>query len=90
MCDLNNLTPHQKKDTLILLIDDMTAAAIDRSSQGYANFLQCRNQLLNTIDSLIQIDLKREAIAKQVAIAVNEYFTHTDKKDDLQFTLNVN
>jgi hypothetical protein len=74
MCKFSNLTPSDKRTVLISLIDDMTAAAIDRSSQGYSQFLQCRNELLKTIDGFVEADDKRNAAASDIAKKIQEYF----------------
>ena len=68
------ISPQERKSTLILLIDDMTAAALDRSGQGYTQFLQCRNQLLKTIDSYVEEELKRDALAQLMFNSINNYF----------------
>lgn len=66
--------PQEKKVVLMNLIDDMTAAAIDRSSQGYSQFLYCREQLVGTIDKYMQEDQQRIDFALNVADEVNKIF----------------
>ena len=56
------------------LIDDMTAAALDRSSQGYSQFLHCRSELIEVIDSYMKEDQLRMDFALNVAKQVNEIF----------------
>ena len=49
--------PEEKKKILMSLIDDMTAAALDRSSQGYNQFLHCRSELIEVVDSFVRDDI---------------------------------
>ena len=67
------ISPQERKTTLILLIDDMTAAALDRSGQGYTQFLQCRDQLLKTIDNYVETDLKRDALIEDILCNTEKY-----------------
>lgn len=66
--------PEHKKKILMSLIDDMTAAALDRSSQGYSQFLHCRSELIEVIDSYMKEDQMRMDFALSVAQQVNEIF----------------
>ena len=66
--------PEQKKKILMSLIDDMTAAALDRSSQGYSQFLHCRSELIEVIDTYMKEDQLRVDFALSVAKQVNEIF----------------
>jgi hypothetical protein len=68
------LCPDHKKKILMSLIDDMTAAAIDRSSQGYSQFLHCRSELIEVIDTYMEEDRQRIAFALSVAEQVNKIF----------------
>lgn len=74
MSNLTKLTPQEKKTIFIALIDDMTAAAVDRSAQGYTQFLQCRNELIRTIDSFVEADQRREDMAESISAQLNDYF----------------
>lgn len=56
------------------LIDDMAAAALDRSSQGYSQFLHCRSELIEVIDSYMREDQVRIDFALNVAKQVNDIF----------------
>lgn len=67
-------TPEEKKIALLQVIDDMTAAAIDRSSQGYSQFLQYRNDLIALIDSYAKEDESRTEFAKCVSSKLDEFF----------------
>ena len=66
--------PEHKKKILMSLIDDMTAAALDRSSQGYSQFLHCRSELIEVIDTYMKEDQMRVDFALNVAKQVNEIF----------------
>ena len=74
MYNFASQNPHEKKMILISLIDDMTAAAVDRSGQGYSQFLQCRSELLKTIDAYIEVDIKRDALAESISHNISQYF----------------
>lgn len=52
-------SPENKKVILMSLIDDMTASAIDRSTQGHLQFLQLRTQLIETIDQYAKEERKQ-------------------------------
>ena len=52
-------TPAQKKQALMNLIDDMTASALDRTSQGYSQFLHYRGELIALVDSYMEEDRMR-------------------------------
>ena len=56
------------------LIDDMTAAALDRSSQGYSQFLQCRSELIEVIDQYMEEDRERIEFALNIVDQVNKIF----------------
>ena len=66
--------PEQKKQTLMQLIDDMTAAAIDHSSHGYTMFLQCRQQLVRQIDEYMKEDQERIDFAVNISNSLNKIF----------------
>ena len=68
------ITPEERKQELMQLIDDMTASAIDRSSQGYTQFLHYRNQLIRVIDTHAEEDRKRVEFARVIATKIDEYF----------------
>lgn len=57
-------SPESKKVILMSLIDDMTAAAIDRSTQGHLQFLQLRTQLIEMIDQYAKEDRERITAVK--------------------------
>lgn len=44
------MSPDQKKQALISLIDNMTACARDTSIQSYQMFLDYRKQIIDTLD----------------------------------------
>lgn len=71
---MNIISPEHKKKVLMSLIDDMTAAAVDRSSQGYNQFLQCRSELIETIDKYMEEDRKRIEFALNIVQQVNKIF----------------
>lgn len=48
------------------MIDDMTAAAVDKSSQGYQQFLYCRTVLIETIDKYLEEDKKRLDLTQSI------------------------
>lgn len=56
------------------LIDDMTAAALDRSSQGYSQFLHCRSELIAIIDSYMREDQMRIDFARDFQFKLNQIF----------------
>ena len=66
--------PAEKKKILMSLIDDMTAAALDRSSQGYTQFLEIRSKLIEIIDSFVKEDKARMCFAIHVAQQIEEIF----------------
>lgn len=66
--------PDEKKKILMSLIDDMTAAALDRSSQGYSQFLHCRSELIEVIDTFVKEDRARIHFAMNVAQQIEEIF----------------
>ena len=66
--------PQEKKKILMSLIDDMTAAALDRSSQGYSQFLHCRSELIEVIDSFMREDEARIKFAVYVAEEIERIF----------------
>ena len=66
--------PIHKKKILMSLIDDMTAAALDRSSQGYSQFLHCRSELIEVIDTYMEEDRQRIEFATDVANKINDLF----------------
>lgn len=66
--------PEHKKKILMSLIDDMTAAALDRSSQGYSQFLYCRSELIEVIDKYMREDQMRIDFALNIVNQVNEIF----------------
>ena len=68
------ITPEERKQELMQLVDDMTAAAIDRSSQGYTQFLYYRNQLIKVIDTHVEQDQKRIEFGQFIASKIDEYF----------------
>lgn len=67
-------TPEEKKQVLMQLVDDMTASAIDRSSQGYSQFLMYRNELISVIDKFMEEDRKRVEFAQIISLKIDEYF----------------
>ena len=67
--------PEHKKKILMSLIDDMTAAALDRSSQGYSQFLHCRSELIEVIDNYMEEDRQRIQFALSIAQQVENIFT---------------
>lgn len=68
------LCPEHKKKILMSLIDDMTAAALDRSSQGYNQFLHCRSELIEIIDTYMEEDKKRIECVLAITEKVNALF----------------
>lgn len=66
--------PENKKKILMSLIDDMTAAAIDHSSQGYNQFLHCRSELIEVIDKYMHEDQQRIDFAVKLANQINDLF----------------
>jgi hypothetical protein len=58
-------SPETKKVLLMTLIDDMTAAAIDRSSQSHIQFLDLRKQLIALIDKYAEEDRQRIDAVKE-------------------------
>jgi hypothetical protein len=62
----------EKKNALMSLIDDMTAAAVDRSSQGHIQFLELRNELMAKIDDFYREDEHRNEVVKLVMKELNE------------------
>ena len=68
------IQPQHKKKILMSLIDDMTAAALDRSSQGYGQFLQCRSELIEVIDQYMEEDRERIEFALNIVDQVNKIF----------------
>ena len=68
------VTPEERKQALMQLVDDMTASAIDRSSQGYTQFLHYRNELIRVIDAHAEQDRKRAEFAKVIASKIDEYY----------------
>lgn len=66
--------PEHKKKILMSLIDDMAAAALDRSSQGYSQFLQCRSELIEVIDKYMQEDQLRIDFASSIADQLTKIF----------------
>lgn len=66
--------PQEKKKILMSLIDDMTAAALDRSSQGYSQFLHCRSELIAIIDSYMREDQMRIEFASDMQKRLNKFF----------------
>jgi len=71
---MNFTHPEDKKKMLMTVIDDMTAAALDKSSQGYSQFLEYRNQMIQIIDTFMQEDKERIAFALDVAEKVEKIF----------------
>lgn len=69
------ILPTEKKKILMSLIDDMTAAAVDHSSQGYSQFLQCRSELIEVIDKYMEEDRRRIEFALSITDKVNEMFS---------------
>ena len=65
-------SPETKKLILMNLIDDMTAAAVDRTSQSHIQFIQIRTELINTIDAYVKEDRKRINAIKAAAAIFNE------------------
>lgn len=61
-----------KKAALIELIDAMTAAAIDRSSQSHIQFLQMRSKLIDTIDKSYKEEELRINSVKSAIKQLNE------------------
>lgn len=53
------------------LVDDMTAAAVDRSPHGYINFLQLRKELVSIIDAFYKEDHIRSETVKKVMNDLN-------------------
>ena len=74
--------PEEKKRHLLNLIDDMAAAAIDRSSQGYTQFLFCRQQMLNLIDKYMKEDQMRIDFTLHIQSKLNEIlkFDYTNNR----------
>lgn len=66
-------TAAEKKDILIAMIDDMTAAIMDRSSQGYSRFLDSRSQLIKLLESYAENDKKKTAIVNSIIGDVDKY-----------------
>ena len=66
--------PEQKKQTLMQLIDDMTASAIDRSPHGYTQFLHYRSELTKLVDSYAEEDRKSMNFVKTLLRQIDEYF----------------
>ena len=74
MPQFQSITPEEKKAVLLQLIDDMTAAAIDRTPQGYSQFLECRNNLIKVIDNYAMEDKARIEFAESIFSKFDEYF----------------
>lgn len=66
-------TAAEKKDILIAMIDDMTAAIMDRSSQGYSRFLDSRSQLIKLLETYAEEDKKKTAIMNSIIGNVDKY-----------------
>ena len=67
-------TSEEKKAALLKLIDDMTAAALDHSAQGYDQFLQYRNNLIQLIDVYGLEDKNHVDFARSMFGKFDEYF----------------
>ena len=52
---------------------DMTAAIMDRSSQGYSRFLDSRSQLIKLLESYAENDKKKTAIVNSIIGDVDKY-----------------
>ena len=63
----------EKKDILINMIDDMTAAIMDRSSQGYSRFLDSRSQLIKLLETYAEEDKKKTAIMNSIIGNIDKY-----------------
>jgi hypothetical protein len=74
MSNFEVVTPEERKQALMQLVDDMTGAAIDHSSQGYTQFLQYRNELIRVIDVYAQEDQRRIEFGQFIASKIDEYF----------------
>ena len=66
-------TATEKKDMLINMIDDMTAAIMDRSSQGYSRFLDSRSQLIKLLETYAEEDKKKTAIMNSIIGNIDKY-----------------
>ena len=66
-------TATEKKDILINMIDDMTAAIMDRSSQGYSRFLDSRSQLIKLLETYAEEDKKKTAIMNSIIGNIDKY-----------------
>ena len=64
----------KKKKILMSLIDDMTAAAVDRSSHSYLQFLECRSKLIEVVDMFMKEDEERILFAKNVYQQIEKIF----------------
>jgi hypothetical protein len=66
--------PDEKKEILMNLIDDMTAAAVDRTSQGYQQFLHCRTLLIQTIDNYLKQDKQRLDLTQSIVQQITDAY----------------
>ena len=74
---MNTSLQQQKKHVLMNLIDDMAAAALDRSSQGYSQFLNYRKDLISLVDIYMEEDRERLEFVSSTMLRAQELF----KKD---------
>jgi hypothetical protein len=74
MPQFQSSTPEEKKVILLQLIDDMTASALDHRAQGYNQFLQYRNNLIQLIDTYALEDKKHVEFARSMFSKFDEYF----------------
>jgi len=58
------------------MIDDMTAAAIDRNSQSHIQFLDLRSQLITLIDEYATEDRERIDAVRNAIKCLNEVKPH--------------
>lgn len=69
-------SPETKKVTLITMIDDMTAAAINRTGQSHLQFIDLRSQLITLIDQYAIEDRERINAVKNAMKCLNEVKPH--------------
>jgi hypothetical protein len=69
-------SPETKKKLLLTLIDDMTAAAIDRTSQSHILFIDLRSQLITLIDRYAEEEREHIDAVKAAMKCLNEVKPH--------------
>ena len=78
-------SPENKTVVLINLIDEMTAAAVDKSAQSHIQFLYLRTELISTLHDYAEIDRNRirvvKSVMKQLGCALPGIFTKDEDVD---------